>query len=83
MTYGISTVCLMIASFLLGILYGKAASANNQPKSIWVKIEEESYVFYAYNNKTSKYLARSDSKEELVDQLKVMFPDFVIYIVED
>jgi hypothetical protein len=80
----ISTVCLMAASFFLGMLYGRTLKSDefDGAKSIYVKIEKHDDLFFAYENKTSKYLGKSDDYNTLIQYLKDSFPDYIIYIID-
>ena len=80
----ISIICLMIASFFLGALYGRGLNSNELDglKQIYVKVEKHSNLFFAYENKTSKYLGKSDDYDALIQHLKDSFPDYIIYIID-
>lgn len=51
-------------------------------KQIYVKVEKHSNLFFAYENKTSKYLGKSDDYDALIQHLKDSFPDYIIYIID-
>jgi hypothetical protein len=74
----------MAASFFLGMLYGRTLTSNefDGAKSIYVKIEKHDDLFFAYENKTSKYLGKSDNHDTLIQYLKDSFPDYIIYIID-
>lgn len=76
----ISFICWVISAYMFGYYNGSFIKEERQPeKELFVILEFEGERFFAYEIRSTKFLADALTVDELVDKLENEYSDYEIY----
>jgi hypothetical protein len=76
----ISFICWIISAYMFGYYNGSYTKQEKEPeKELFVVIEFEDERFFAYEIRSTKFLADASNVDELVDKIETEYNDHVIY----